>query len=603
MVIKGFRAALTACLIGTGAAGSLPAVAEPAHGIAMYGEPALPPDFVSLPYVNPDAPPGGRIVFGEGGGFDSMNPYILKGNSPYGIRVHSVESLMGRNWDEPFSLYCLLCESVEVPPDRSWVEFTLRPEARFSDGSPVTVEDVLWSFATLGTAGHPRYQTAWTKVASAEATGPRSLKITFNTADRELPLIMGLRPVLKKAQWEGKDFAASTLEVPVGSGPYVVESFEPGRFVVFRKDPEWWGAALPFNRGQQNLAEIRYDYYGDAGVVFEAFKAGAVDSFRESSAAKWQTAYDFPAVAEGQIVKSEIPHSRPSGMTGLVMNTRRPVFEDWRVREAMIQAFNFEFINRTLNGGTEPRIASYFGNSELGMDPGPAEGRVASLLTPFEAILLPGALDGYAFPVSDGSEANRANVRAALSLLAEAGWAVRDGVLTDAAGNPFTFEIVLQQGSSEVQSIVDIYVEGLKRLGIQPTVTSIDSAQYTERTNSYDFDMTWYTRGLSLSPGNEQVLYFGSGGVTEPGSRNLMGVGSPAVDGLIDTLLASESREDFVAAVQALDRVLTSGRYVIPVWYSDVSRLAHRASLKYPAALPVYGDWTGFQPDVWWDEE
>ncbi len=603
MLVRPIRAVASAWLVAAMAALATPAFAEPQHGIAMYGDPVLPPDFVSLPYVNPDAPAVGRIVFGEGGGFDSMNPYILKGSAPYGVRVHSVESLMGRNWDEPFTLYCLLCESVETPDDRSWVEFTLREEARFSDGAPVTVEDVLWSFETLGSVGHPRYLNAWTKVASAEQTGPRSLRIAFNTVDRELPLIMGLRPVLKKAQWEGKDFAESGLEVPVGSGPYVVESSEPGRFVRFLKDPDWWGADLPFNRGQHNLDEIRYDYYGDAGVVFEAFKAGEVDSYREASAAKWATAYDFPAVRSGAIVKSEIPHGRPSGMTGLVMNTRRPIFEDWRVREAMIQAFNFEFINQTLNGGTEPRIRSYFGNSELGMGDGPAEGRVADLLTPFEAVLLPGALDGYAFPVSDGSEANRAGVRRAAELLAEAGWAVRGGVLTDADGKPFSFEIVLQQGSSELQSIVDIYVEGLARLGITPKVTTIDSAQYTERTNGYDFDMTWYTRGLSLSPGNEQVLYFGSNGVAEPGSRNLMGMNSPAADAIIAALLAAESREDFVAAVRALDRVLTSGRYVIPIWYSDVSRLAHRRELKFPQTLPVYGDWTGFQPDVWWFEE
>jgi peptide/nickel transport system substrate-binding protein len=591
------RRTLAAALLAGLAAG---AAAEPRHAIAMYGEPALPPDFVSLPYVNPDAPKGGRITFGEGGGFDSLNPYILKGNAPYGVRIHVVESLMGRSWDEPFTLYCLLCESVETPPDRSWVEFTLREEARFSDGTPVTVEDVLWSFETLGTVGHPRYQNAWTKVASAEQTGPRSLRITFNTLDRELPLIMGLRPVLKKAQWEGRDFAESSLEVPIGSGPYTVGAFEPGRSITFVKDPDWWGADLPFNHGQHNFAEIRYDYYGDAGVVFEAFKAGAVDVYRESSAAKWQTAYNFPAVASGEIVKAEIPHGRPSGMTGLVMNTRRPQFQDWRVREAMIQAFNFEFINATLNGGTEPRIPSYFGNSELAMDAGPAEGRVRELLEPFAAELLPGALEGYALPVSDGREANRAGIQRATELFAEAGWTVRDGVMRNAAGEPFTFEIVLQQGASEVQSIVDIYVEALKRLGIAPRVTTVDSAQFTERMNAYDFDMTWYTRGLSLSPGNELTLYFDSKGVTEPGTRNLMGMASPAAEAMIRTLLAAESRAEFVAAVQALDRVLMSGRYVIPIWYSAVSRLAHRADLAYPERLPVYGDWTGFLPDVWW---
>lgn len=588
---------------GALAALTTPAMAEPQHGIAMYGDPALPPDFVSLPYVNPDAPKGGRIVFAEGGGFDSMNPYILKGNAPWGIRVHVVESLMGRSWDEPFTLYCLLCESVETPDDRAWVEFTLREEARFSDGSPVTVDDVLWSFETLGTLGHPRYQGAWKKVASAEATGPRSLRITFNTEDRELPLIMGLRPVLQRAQWEGKTFDESGIEAPIGTGPYVVAEFEPGRFITFRKDPDWWGADLPFNRGQQNLDEIRYDYYADGGVIFEAFRAGESDTYRESSAARWETAYDFPAVAAGDVVRSEIPHRRPSGMAGLVMNTRRDRFADWRVREAMIQAFNYEFISASLNGGDDPRIASYFGNSPLGMEPGPAQGLVATLLAPHAAELLPGAIEGYAFPVSDGSEANRSGTRAALALFAEAGWTVQDGVMKNAAGQPFGFDILLGQGSSMQQSIVDIYVESLGRLGITPTVTVVDSAQYTDRVNAYDFDMTWYTRGLSLSPGNEQTLYFGSAGVTEPGTRNLMGMNSPAAEAMIATMLAARSHDEFVAATHALDRVLTSGRYVIPIWFSRFSRLAHRKELKFPETLPIYGDWQGFLPDIWWFEE
>lgn len=580
-----------------------PAGAEPAHGIAMYGEPALPPDFVSLPYANPAAPKGGRIVFGEGGSFDSLNPFIRKGNPPYGIRIHVAESLMGRNWDEPFTLYCLLCESVEVPDDRSWVEFTLREEARFSDGSPVTVDDVIWSLETLGTEGHPRYLNAWTKVASTEATGPRTLRVTFNAVDRELPLIIGLRPILKKAQWDGVAFAEADREVPIGSGPYVVESYEFGRQVTFRKDPDWWGAALPFNAGQHNLDEIRYDYYGDSGVVVEAFKAGAVDSYRELNAALWTTAYDIPPVRNGDIVMAEIPHGRPAGLTGLVMNTRLPEFDDWRVREAMLQAFNYEFISAQLNAGADPRPRSYFDNSELGMGEGPAEGRVRELLEPFAADLLPGAMEGYVFPMGERGESNRAGIREAMRLMEEAGWTVQDGVMKNAEGKPFTFEIVLQQGSSEQQSIVDIFVEGLARLGIAPTVTVVDSAQYQERVNAYDFGMTWLSRVVSLSPGNEMNLYFGSAGVTEPGTRNWMGADQPAIDALIAQLLAAETREDFVATTQALDRVLTSGRYIIPIWFQKVSRLAYSSRFRYPDKLPIYGDWPGFQPDVWWEEK
>lgn len=578
--------------------------AEPAHGIAMYGAPALPPDFVSLPYANPAAPKGGRIVFGEPGGFDSMNPYVLKGSAPWGLGTHTVETLLGRSIDEPFTLYGLLAESVETDPARSWVEFTLRPEARFSDGSPVTVEDVIWSFETLGTLGHPRYQGAWAKVAKIEASGERKVRITFNTEDRELPLLMGLRPILKKAQWQGKDFSESTLEAPVGSGPYVVGDFEPGRFVSFIRNPDYWGKDLPINAGQHNFDEIRYDYFGDGDVTFQAFSAGETTSFREANAAKWLSSYDFPAVQSGDIVKSEIAHQRPSGITGFVMNSRNPVFADWRVREALTLAFNFEFINQTMNGGTEPRITSYFSNSKLAMDHGPATGKVAELLAPFAAELPPGTIEGYSLPVSDPSRStDRGNLRKAVALLEEAGWHVQDGVLSNAEGKPFTFEILLASGATDSQTIVDIYVEALKQIGIAPQVTSVDSAQYKERTNTYAFDMAWYTRALSLSPGNEQMLYWGSKGVTEPGSRNWMGMSSTAAEAMIATMTASTSEEDFVAATQALDRILTAGRYVIPVWYSRVSRIAHSRHLHYPQRLPLYGDWPGFQPEVWWYEE
>ncbi len=575
----------------------------------MYGTPALPPDFVSLPQVNPDAPNGGKIIFGESGSFDSMNPFILKGRAPAGLSAMTVETLMGRSYDEPFTLYGLLAESITTDPARSYAEFTLREAARFSDGSPVTVEDVMWSFEALGTLGNPRYHGAWKKIGKMEQTGPRSVLFTFNVADRELPLILGLRPILQKAQWQGKAFDESTLdestlEVPIGSGPYIVGAFEPGKYVSYVKNPDWWGRDLPFNRGQHNFDEVRYDYFGDGGVVFEAFKGGLITSFRETNPAKWARVYDWPEVASGDIVKSEIPHQRPSGIEGLAMNTRRPLFADWRVREAMILAFNFELVNQTLNGGANPRIQSYFGNSPLGAPPGtPAEGKVLALLTPFKDQLLPGALEGYAVPVGDGSEANRKNIRAATSLLDEAGYRIDAGVLKDPAGNPVGFEILLVNGANDMISAADIYVESLKRLGIAARVTTVDDAQYKQRTNAYDFDMTHYIRGLSLSPGNEQMLYWGAAGVSEPGTRNWMGINSPAAEAMINAMLNAPDQESFVAATQALDRVLTTGRYVVPMWYSAISRLAHRKELKFPARLPLYGDWAGFQPDVWWYEQ
>jgi peptide/nickel transport system substrate-binding protein len=594
--------ALGAAVVVAGWAGM--ALAESRHGIAMYGDPALPPDFVSLPYANPDAPKGGRIVFGESGGFDSLNPFIVKGSTPAGVSLLTVETLLGRSYDEPFTLYGLLAESVDTDEARSYVEFTLREGARFSNGAPVTVEDVLWSFEKLGVEGSPRYAAAWAKIASSEQTGPRSVKFTFNVVDRELPLILGLRPILQKAQWEGKDFTATTLEPPIGSGPYVVDSFEAGRYISFRKNPDWWGKDLSFNRGMHNFDEVRYDYFGDGGVVFEAFKAGEITTFRETNPAKWASNYDFPAVQSGDVVKSEIPHGRPSGIEGLVFNTRQPIFADWRVRQALIEAFNFELVNQTLNGGVTPRIQSYFSNSDLGAPAGtPATGRVAELLEPYKADLLPGALEGYALPASDGTEANRANIRSATALLEQAGWTVQDGVLKNAEGLPFTFEILLVNGADDMIAVASIYVEALKRLGIEAKLTTVDSAQYKERTTSYDFDMTHYVRSLSLSPGNEQTLYWGSAGVTEPGTRNWMGMNSPAAEAMIATMVAAKDRTEFVAATQALDRVLTTGRYVIPVWYSDISRMAHAKTLHFPEKLPIYGDWLGFQPEVWWYQE
>ncbi len=595
------RSLLSAAILGFGTAA--PAIAQPMHGIAMYGEPALPPDFVSLPHVNPDAPQGGRIVFGESGTFDSLNPYILRGRAPWGVGLLTVETLLGRSYDEPFTLYGVLAESVETNAERDFVEFTLREEARFSDGSPVTVEDVMWSIETLGTDGSPRYHSVWNQIQTMEQTGPRSVRFTFNTDNREMPLLLGLRPILQKAQFEGRDFTESGLIPIIGSGPYVVDRFEAGRFISFRKNPDWWAADLPFYRGQHNFDEVRYDYFGDGGVVFEAFKAGEIHTWRETNAARWETAYDFPAVASGAVVRSLIPHQRPAGLNGLVFNTRREIFADWRVREALIHAFNFEFINQTLNGGVEPRITSYWANSVLGMDHGPAEGRVADFLAPFADELLPGALEGYALPVSDGSEANRAGIRRATALLEEAGWQVQDGVLRNAAGQPFAIEVLLSQGAAETQSIVAIYTEALRRLGIRVTTTVVDSAQYTERTRAYDFDMARHAIGLSLSPGNEQWLYWGSDGVDQPGTRNWMGVDSAAVDAMISAILTAESQEDFIAATQALDRILMSGRYTIPLWFADRSRLAHRANLRFPERLPMYGDWLGFQPEVWWHEE
>ena len=580
------------------------ALADPSHGIAMYGQPALPPDFVSLPYVNPQAPTGGRLVEGNTGGFDSLNPFIRKGTVPWQFRFLTHESLMARNLDEPFTLYGLLAESVETPEDRSWVEFTLRPQARFSDGSPVTVADVIWSFETLGTQGHPRYRGFHRKLASITQTGPRSVRLSFNTEDRELALIAGLRPILKKAQWEGRDFTATTIhDVPIGSAPYVVNDYEQGRYVRLTRNPEYWGRDLPIRQGIANLDEIRIEFFGDSTVLFEAFKAQELSFYRDFNAESWASEYGFPAVARGDVVQSEIQHQRPTGMTGYVMNTRRPQFQDWRVREALIHAFNFAYINDTLTGGRQDRIGSYFSNSELGLQPGAASGKVADLLAPFAKTLLPGTLEGYTLPAGDTRPRNRKDLRRAMELLQQAGWTVQDGVLRNPEGQRFAFEILLRQGDTTGQAIFNIYAQAMERLGIQMTLSTVDNAQYAEREREYDFDMIYFRRDLSLSPGNEQKLYWGSAGVDTPGTRNLMGMNSPAAEAMIDAMLTAQDRTDFIAAARALDRILTAGRYVIPIWSFGPDRIAHSKALHYPKTIPIYGARTGWVPDAWWSQE
>ena len=583
---------------------SVSAQAEPQHGIAMYGDPALPPDFVSLPYVNPDAPKGGRITVGNTGGFDSLHPFIFKGSPPWQLRFLAYESLMARNWDEPFALYGLLAESIETGPNREWVEFTLRPEARFSDGSPVTLEDVLWSYEVLGAEGHPRYRGFMSQVESIAPTGPRSFRITFNTANRELALIAGLRPILKKAQWEDHAFDRSGFDLaPIGSAAYVIGAYEPNRFLTLKRNPDYWARDLPIRRGAANLDEIRIEFFADDTVLKEAFKAGVLTAVREYNANKWDTAYDFPAMARGDVLKSEIPDGKPTGITGFVMNTRNPLFTDWRVREALILAFNFEFMNDVVTGGAQKRITSYFSGSELGMSHGAAEGRVRELLTPFASGLPQGVLEGYALPVSDGTKRNRSNLRAAQTLLRDAGWSVEAGILQNASGEAFRFKILLASGASELEAFANIYIQALERLGIKAEIESVDNAQYFARQNAFDFDMTDIRRGFSLSPGNEQMLYWGSAGIDTPGSRNLMGMNSPAAEAMITTMVGTDDKDEFIAATRALDRILTAGRYVIPTYAFGTSRIAHAKELKYPSKVPINGDGYWFMPDVWWFEE
>ena len=584
---------LLAALALAAAAG--PAAAAPEHGVAMHGRPALPPDFAHLPYANPDAPKGGTIAFGAVGGFDSLNPWLPLGRAPSEVRAHTVESLMGRNWDEPFALYGLLAESVETPLNRAWVEFRLRPEARFSDGTQVTADDVLWSMRTLAETGRPNFRAVWRKVATIIRPDPLTIRFEFDEPDREAPMILGLAPVFKRAQFAGRAFDEAPLEPIIGSGPYIVDAFEPDRFVSLRRDPAYWGRHLPFNVGRNNLDEIRVEYFRDGTALFDAFRAGEIDLFCEGDPGRWEDGYGFDD--SGRIARAEIPHSRPTGMYGFVFNTRRPLFEDIRVREALTLAFDFAWINRTMFRGAYARIQSYFDNSPLAHR-GPAEGREFEILAPFAGELPDGALDrAYAPPESDGDR-NRGNLRRAARLLAEAGWRLEDGALRNAAGRPFAFEILLRVSMHE--RIAGVWRDALATLGIDATVRLVDSAQYQARRNVYDFDVIINRWGLSLSPGNEQRFYWGREGVETPGTRNYMGVDSPAVEAAIDALLTARREQDFTAAARALDRALSHGVYVAPFWYAPVSRIAHDAGLRYPERIPLYGDWIGWAPDVWW---
>lgn len=569
----------------------------------MYDTPQLPHDFVSLPYASQSAQKGGVLRIGAVGTFDSVNPHIVKGRSPWQLRFWNYETLMGRSWDEPFTLYGLLAESIETGPNREWVEFTIRPEAKFSDNSPVTVEDIIWSYKTLGTIGHWRYRGLWKKIESIEKTGLRKVKITFNEDNPELALLAGMRPILKKTQWDDIDFENSSLEIiPISTAAYVISKIKPGKSITMARNPSYWGNNLPFRKGTLNFDEISIEYFGDATVLFEAFKAGEIDIFREGNAEKWETQFNFPAVANKEVIKSEIPHGRPTGMRGLVMNSRRPIFSDWRVRQALIEAFNFDYINEAQNAGRQERITSYFSNSILGMREGAADGDVLRLLENSDQTLLPGTLEGYKLPKGDGSQRNRANMKKALKNLNIAGFNVTDGKLLDSQGRQFSFSILLRQGAQEYQSIVEMYSTSLRRLGIDVKIELADSSQYWERIKKLEFDMAPYSRDLSLSPGNEQYLYWSSEYADVEGTRNLMGIKSPTMDDLLNKIMKSSSLRELQSITRAMDRLLMAGRYVIPIYHNGPSRIAHKSNLKYPDKTPLYGDRIGFFPDVWWKE-
>ena len=570
-----------------------PQAAE-SHGIAMHGQPKYGPDFHHLDYVNPDAPKGGEFRRAATGTFDNLNPFIIKGVVAHG-RHHVFESLLKRTWDEPFSLYGLIAESIDVPDDRSSIAFTVRPEARFHDGSPITVDDVIFSWETLKERGRPNHRLYYNKVREIERPDARTVRFLFDTEtpDRELPLILGLMPIVSKAYYSATTFDETTLTPPLGSGPYRIESVDAGRAIVYRRDPGYWGRYLPINRGQHNFDVIRYDYYRDDEVMLEAFRAGEYDLRLERSATRWATGYDFPAVEEGRVRLEQLPHGRPSGMFALVFNTRRDAFADRRVRYALSHAFDFEWVNKALLQGAYVRTNAIFDNSELGFR-GLPEGGELALLEPHRTGLSPEVFESvYHAPAVDGGL--RANLAHARRLLAGAGWTVQDGSLRRTEdGLPMAFEILLVNPGNE--KIALAFIRNLERLGVDATVRTVDTAQYQYRRNVYDFDMMIYRWGMSLSPGNEQAFYWGIEAADQEGTRNYPGIREPAVDDLIARMTQARAREDFVDTIRAMDRVLMWGHYFIPLYHLNDDRYAYWDKLGRPETIPVYGAVL----DTWW---
>lgn len=576
----------------------------PRHGSSLFGELKYAPGFRHFDYVNPQAPKGGMLRYGAFGTFDSLNGFIVKGQPAMGLN-YIYDTLMTSSLDEPASEYGLVAESVRHPKDYSSVTYTLRPQAKWHDGKPVTPDDVVWTFETLKKS-HPFYNAYYANVVKAEKTATHEVTFTFNqTGNRELPQIVGQLPVLPKHYWTGRDaegqprnFAETTLEPPLGSGPYRVGKVSPGRSITYERVPDYWGKDLPVNVGTYNFDEMRFEYYRDGTVALEALKGDRVDLRIENSAKNWATEYDIPPVRRGDLKKEEIRTMNPAGMQAFVFNTRRDKFKDARVREAFNWAFDFEWMNRNLFYDSYTRTGSYFANSELAAR-GLPEGRELAILKQHEDKLPPEIFtEVYENPKTDGSGNNRDNLRQAAGLLKEAGWTVKDGKLANEQGEVMKVEFLLDQPTFE--RVVAPFQQSLKRLGIEATIRTVDTPQYQNRTDNYDFDIIVDTFGQSLSPGNEQREFWGCEAAKSPGSRNTIGICDPAVEALIDRIIYATSRADLIAASRALDRVLLFGHYVVPQWYSPNTRLAYWSRLKHPEKMPPYS--TGF-PAIWWADK
>jgi microcin C transport system substrate-binding protein len=565
------------------------------HGESTFGDLKYGADFAHFDYVNPDAPKGGTARYATIGTFDTLNPFQLKGNKAADLgRIF--DSLMTPSYDEADSEYGLVAESVEIPKERTWVRFNLRKEARFHDGSPMLPEDVIWTFETLKEHGDPHYRIYYGDVLKAEKIGERSVRFTFRSGDnRELPLIVGQLPVLSKKYWEGRDFEKTTLEAPMGSGAYKVETVNPGRDISFRRVPDYWGKDLPVNRGRNNFDLVRFDYYRDRQIALEAFKAGQYDIREEFTAKNWATGYDSPALRDGLFKKDDIPNKMPQGMQAFVFNIRRPLFQDSRVREAFDYLFDFEWANKNLFYGAYKRTDSYFPNTDLAATglPPPDE---LKILDQYRSEL-PDAVftKPYEPPKTDGSGNIRDNLRQALRLLKEAGWSVKgEKLVNDKTGEPFVFEFI--DFEADFDRILLPYKQNLARAGITMNLRTIDLAQYQNRLNKFDFDMTTTRFPPTLSPGNEERELWGSAAADQEGSNNIIGIKSKTVDAIVDLVVGAHSRAEQLTATHALDRVLLHSRYLVTCWYQSSFHVAYWDKFSRPKVTPPYV----LATDTWW---
>jgi microcin C transport system substrate-binding protein len=581
--------ALLCCALATAA------LAAGTYGVSLFGELKYGSDFKNFDYVNPTAPKGGTMKFSAIGTYDTFNPFVVKGVSAAGIGG-IFDTLTTASEDEPGSEYGLAAESIDLAADKLSVLYTLRKEARFHDGSPMTADDVVWTFDTLRTKGNPRYRSYYGDVTKVEKEGERGVRFTFKSADnRELPQIIGQMPVLSKAYWSGRDFSKTTLEPPLGSGAYKIETFDPGRSVTYRRVADYWGDQLPVNKGRHNVDVLRYDYYRDGTIALEAFKAGQYDIRIENSSILWATGYDGPALRQGLIKKEEIPNELPSGMQGFGYNLRRPLFQDPRVRQALAYAFDFEWSNKNLFYGAYTRTRSYFDNSELAAK-GVPQGAELQILEKYRGKIPDEVFTKeYDPPKYDGSGNIRDGLREGLKLLQAAGWGFKnEKLVNEKTGQPFEFEILLD--NPQFERIVLPFAKNLERMGITARVRTVDNAQYEKRMETFDYDMTIVAFGQSLSPGNEQREYWGSKAADEEGSRNLLGIKDPVLDELIEELIKAPDRASLVAHTRALDRVLQYGYYVIPNYHIAAFRVAYWDKFRRPQVSPKYG--VGI--DTWW---